>query len=435
MQTAPARLKITPASPKLDPLYETGWRYKVFHGGRAGAKSWGMAQAAIYYMYTYKVMVMSCRMHLNSIKDSNHRLLTETIEAMGLIDYFNITKTEIHCIRTGSSCIFRGLAENLTSIKSTEGIDICIVDEAEAITDDAWDVLIPTIRKPGSEIWISFNPRMVSDPTYRRFVMFPPPTAVVRQITYLDNPYVSKTTLEDIEYCRQTDPERYQWVYMGVPLGEGDNALLTTAQVMASRARAPKAQTQLAIIAGIDVSTLGKDWSVIVRRQGDTILSIDKFHVGDTTQVRDWVKSIYLEKGWDKCVIDANGNSGVYDMISEWSTAEGGPRFECVGFWGGKTAISNLQYTNRRTEVYFLLRRWVINDGKLPDDKAFDTLTRIEWVPTQGEQRKLKPKEEIGKSPDECDALSMTFAVDDLKPVTEDQYRDEYYDNYGYYAG
>jgi len=202
---------------KLYPLFED-WRYKVLYGGRGGAKSWGVARALLVIGAGSCIRVLCAREYQTSIRDSVHRLLSDQIAALGL-EYFYTVKNESIVGRNGTEFIFKGLHHNATEIKSMEGVDITWVEEAEKVSDNSWDFLIPTIRKEGSEIWITFNPYLATDPTYRRFVLNPPANAIVIKINYEDNPWFPDTLLDEMEHCKRTDPDKYEWVWRGKPRG------------------------------------------------------------------------------------------------------------------------------------------------------------------------------------------------------------------------
>src|SRR5207302_131984 len=100
-------------------------------------------------------------------------------------------------------------------IKSLEGIDIAWVEEAERVSKTSWDVLIPTIRKPGSEIWVSFNPDQADDPTYVRFIIHPPPDAWVHKVGADDNPWFPPTLAAERAYLYAVDPDAAAHVWGG----------------------------------------------------------------------------------------------------------------------------------------------------------------------------------------------------------------------------
>ena len=154
-------------------------RYKVFYGGRGSGKSWAVAEALIVMADMARLRVLCCREIQASIRDSSYQVLKDTAYRLGIADRFDFLEAEIRSKETGSRFIFKGLSHN-QSLKSTEGIDIAWVEEAQTVSEASWSVLIPTIRKPGSEIWITFNPLNADDPTTKRFIENPPPDASVR---------------------------------------------------------------------------------------------------------------------------------------------------------------------------------------------------------------------------------------------------------------
>ncbi len=171
---------------KLEFLFQPS-RYKVAHGGRGGSKSWGFARALLIEGWRAKRRILCAREVQKSIKDSVHRLLADQTQNMGLGAHYEVLQNEIRGVN-GTEFLFTGLS-NLTaeSIKSYEGIDICWVEEAHKVTRKSWDILIPTIRADGSEIWISMNPELDTDETFVRFVESPPQDAVVTEINWRDN--------------------------------------------------------------------------------------------------------------------------------------------------------------------------------------------------------------------------------------------------------
>lgn len=162
-------------------------RYKVVRGGRGSGKSWGFARALLLEAAQRPLRILCTREVQKSIAQSVHQLLRDQIEALSLSTQFEVLATEIRG-RNGSQFFFSGLSDQTAeSLKSFEGVDVCWCEEAQAISKRSWDILIPTIRKDGSEIWVSFNPQLESDETYRRFVAEPPPECVSIVMNYSDN--------------------------------------------------------------------------------------------------------------------------------------------------------------------------------------------------------------------------------------------------------
>jgi phage terminase large subunit len=202
-----------PFPDKLDFLFEKH-RAKIAYGGRAGMKSWGFARALLILGAERTLRIPCCRETQKSIADSVHKLLCDQIDLLGLQDVYRIEKARI-LGRNGTQFTFHGLKHNVQEIKSLEGADICWVEEAASVSKGSWDVLTPTIRKEGSELWITFNPVLDTDESYRRWVINPPPGSKVVKIGYEDNPWLSDTLRAEIEHDRATNPDKYNHVWGG----------------------------------------------------------------------------------------------------------------------------------------------------------------------------------------------------------------------------
>lgn len=188
-------------------------RYKVYYGGRGGGKSWAFATALLIQGMQKPLRVLCAREYQNSIADSVHKLLCDVIERCGWDSWYTITKDRITG-RNGTEFIFAGLHHNVQEIKSKEGIDRCWVEEAHNVSAESWAVLLPTIRKDSSEIWISFNPQRVDDPTYD-FVLHPRPDSIVEQVNYDRNPFFPAALEAERRYMLEVDPEGYKHVWEG----------------------------------------------------------------------------------------------------------------------------------------------------------------------------------------------------------------------------
>ena len=187
-------------------------RYRVLFGGRGGAKSWGIARALLIKAIQNPLRILCAREFQTSIKDSVHKLLSDQITAMGLDTFFEITQAQIRG-KNGSEFNFVGLKNNVANVKSYEGVDICWVEEAQTVSRHSWNVLIPTIRKEKSEIWVSFNPELETDETYQRFVANPPINAVVQKINWSDNPWFPETLKEEKDALKSRDIQAYNTVW------------------------------------------------------------------------------------------------------------------------------------------------------------------------------------------------------------------------------
>ena len=200
---------------KLKFLFQPA-RFKVARGGRGSGKSWGFARALILRCAEKQTRVLCTREIQKSIQQSVHQLLSDQIEAMGLGGVFEVLQTEIRGPH-GSCFYFSGLSDvTATALKSFEGVDICWCEEAQAIGAKSWKTLIPTIRKEGSEIWVTYNPELETDPTHEMFVTSPPPDCVSVLMNYSDNPYFPKVLEEARLHAQATmKPADYAHVWEG----------------------------------------------------------------------------------------------------------------------------------------------------------------------------------------------------------------------------
>jgi phage terminase large subunit len=151
-----------------------------------------------------------------SIRDSVKRLLDDKIAACGLKEFYQSTDTEIRAAN-GSLFIFNGLRTNPDAVKSTEGLDIAAVFEANKVSQRSWDLLVPTVRKDGSEIWAEWNPEFETDPVDQLFrgEDGAPPGSIVRRVNWDDNPFFPEVLKQEMEWDRKRDPEKYSHIWLG----------------------------------------------------------------------------------------------------------------------------------------------------------------------------------------------------------------------------
>jgi len=194
------------------PIYK---HIKTYYGGRGGGKSWAFAFSILAICSTKTTRVLCTREVQKSIKASVHRLLSDIIKAIpAFSEFFTIQEKQITGLN-GSMIFFEGLRLNEDGIKSYEGCDICWVEEAQAVSDRSWESLLPTIRKTGSEIWISFNPKNASDPTWRRFVNNPRDDSISRKVSWRDNPYFNEVLNNERLALKAEDLQAYLHVWEG----------------------------------------------------------------------------------------------------------------------------------------------------------------------------------------------------------------------------
>ena len=233
--------------PKFRGLFES-WRYKIFHGGRGSAKSWCCARALLLLGLKKRLRVLCARETQVSIADSVHKLLSEQIITMGLEPWYTVQKTAIFST-TGTEFMFKGIKHNAQSIKSTEGIDIAWLEEAQLVSEESWNILVPTVRKENSEIWVTFNPNEETDPTYQRFVVRTPPNSLVMQVNWQDNPYFPQVLRDEMEYLRAVDYDAYLHIW------EGQTRRISDAVIFKGKVSVQSFETP-----PMDVFYLGADW-------------------------------------------------------------------------------------------------------------------------------------------------------------------------------
>jgi phage terminase large subunit len=197
------------------PLLEYS-RYKGLHGGRGSGKSHFFAEALIEQCLLEKTDAVCVREIQKSLSQSVKKLLELKIEALGVGSQFEVQESQIKC-KNGGVIIFQGMQNHTAdSIKSLEGYDIAWVEEAQSLSQRSLDLLRPTIRKTGSEIWFSWNPNEDTDPVD---VLLrgetPPPDAVVIECNFKDNPWFPDVLKAEMEYDRRRDPDKFEHVWLG----------------------------------------------------------------------------------------------------------------------------------------------------------------------------------------------------------------------------
>lgn len=189
--------------------------YKVLYGGRDGVKSWSVARALLILGAQRPLRILCGRETMDSIRESVHQLLSDQIATLGLDYFYSILQSEIRGVN-GTEFVFAGLRkQTVSSLKSYEAIDICWIEEASVVSRRSLTILLPTIRKPGSEIWFTLNPDLETDAVYQDFIVNPPAGAVVVKTSYRDNKWLSPESREKIDTLRERDPDSFHHVYEG----------------------------------------------------------------------------------------------------------------------------------------------------------------------------------------------------------------------------
>lgn len=204
------------------PLYTDEFRYNVLYGGRGSAKSYSVADALLIRGMRDKRKVLCAREFQNSISDSVLSLLEGRAEVLGLNKFYKFTRDSITG-NNGTEFMFKGVRHNINSIKSIPGITDCWIEEAQTVSKVSWDILIPTIREDGSQIFITYNPENEDDPVHAKFVMNPPPDkSYVVKVNYDQNPWFPEVLEAEKNWAFQTNPELAEHIWNGACRSQSD---------------------------------------------------------------------------------------------------------------------------------------------------------------------------------------------------------------------
>lgn len=308
-------------------------------------KSWAVASVLIEVVRRGRYRVLCGRELQNSISDSVISLLSNTIDRKGYTAEFDVQRNRIIHLGTGSEFLFYGIKTNPTKIKSIEGVDICWIEEAENVSDESWNVLIPTIRKEGSEIWLTWNPKNILDPTYQRFVVNPPADMVDIVVNYTDNIYLPNTLLAEAEECKERDYDLYRHIWLGEPVSDSEMAIIKPSWIDAAVDAHIKLNFDAAgqRILGFDVADEGDDANATVLRHGSVVIDMAQWRGQDVIYSADKAYLYSQENKVHKIIFDSIGvGAGVKAQFRRKTG-----KVQTIGFnAGGAVYKPDAQYTD-----------------------------------------------------------------------------------------
>ncbi|MBR1605566.1 MAG: PBSX family phage terminase large subunit [Alphaproteobacteria bacterium] len=399
------------------PLLTEHKRIKFYYGGRAGGKSYAFADSLLIKGRQQKLLIACLREIQDSIKDSVYKLLCDRIALYELNDY-QIFENRIENSVTGSKFIFKGLRDqDVQHIKSLEGVDIAWIEEAQTISKRSWEILEPTIRKDGSEIWISMNRELENDPLWVMVASHPDDRTLVRKVNYSDNPFCPEEIKIQAEKCHQRSLDDYHHIWLGEPIKQGHTKLISSELVRKSFLQNILTSSSPLVI-GLDVARFGDDSTVFCFRQGRLCLKFLSYEKLDNVAVANLATGFIKDYRPQRIFMDIGGQgAGVYDILKDRGFGE-----IIRGIYFGEKAINEERYFNRRAEMWDSVQSWLASQPQvqLPaDENLFDELTGINKKYDRRGRLQLEEKEEVkkrlGRSPDKADALALTFA----EPVYE----------------
>jgi len=300
--------------PKFEFLFHPA-RYKVAHGGRGAGKSWSFGKALLLAAGQAPLRVLCTREVQKSIKDSVHKLLSDQIQGLGLGQFYQVTQSEIRG-KNGSEFIFAGLSDHtVESIKSYEGVDRVWVEEAQVVSKRSWDILIATICKPGSEIWVSFNPELDTDDTWTRFVENAPPDSHVVQVNWSDKPWFSKELEAERYHCKKTSPKDYENIWEGKCKAAIDCAIYAdevAALQTQGRITFVPYEPKLKVHVNFDLGWNDKMAIILAQRQTSELRVID--YLEDSHKTLDWYSATLRERkfNWGQMWLPHDGEHKDY---------------------------------------------------------------------------------------------------------------------------
>jgi phage terminase large subunit len=320
-------------NPYLRGFWTTPARVKTLEGGRASSKSHDAAGFAVYLAANYTLKFMCARQFQNKISESVYTLLKNKINDSEYAGEFEILKNSITHKRTGSSFIFYGIARNLNEIKSTEGIDILWLEEAQYLTEEQWVTIEATIRKQGSQIWVIFNPDEYLDFAYQRFVVDPMEGWLTKEINWNNNPFLSQTALDMIHALYKSDPELAEHVYGGKPKMGQDKSVIPLLYILAAvdahkfhNAREilkPENEQNLWVTIGrkrigFDIADDGDDLCATIEMHGNIAIGSDEWQGLEDELLKS------SQRVYDRAL--ETGSEIVFDSIGVG--AQAGPKFK-----------------------------------------------------------------------------------------------------------
>jgi len=410
---------ITPRA--FEPLWRSDCRFIGAHGGRGSGKSWDRALHLLMRVTQETMRVACVREVQNSIRDSVRQLLVDTIQRQDVGHLFQLTENEIRSAN-GSVIIFRGMADqNAETIKSMENVKIVWWEEAQTASQRSIDLLRPTVRAPGSQIWFTWNPRRKSDPVDQllRQGGIPDEHKTVVQANWYDNPHFPPELELERQIDMEGDPDRYAHIWEGAYEEESDTQFIGGGLVRAAQQRRPWSELGDPLILGVDVARFGDDVSVIYPRRGFDAATVpyQVYKRLDTMQLASRVAEMAARHHADAVFVDEGGvGAGVVDRLRQLNV-------NCIGVnFGAKSdhGVPGLpKAANKRAEIWGAMREALRSGLAIPDDQALEAdLTGPLYSFTPDNAIQLEKKEDMRKrgvkSPDIADALALTWAY----PVT-----------------
>ncbi|WP_298621548.1 MULTISPECIES: PBSX family phage terminase large subunit [Pseudomonadota] len=414
----------------FEPLLKPS-RYKGIFGGRGSGKSHFCAELLIEHSVLHPGTRAVCvREVQKSLKESAKRLIEDKIDALGVGRMFEVQTDQIKT-PGGGLIIFQGMVDHTAeSIKSLEGIDVAWIEEAQSVSQRSLDLLRPTIRKEGSEIWASWNPRFRTDPIDRFLRASPPEGSIVVRANYYDNPWFPATLDAERRHDEAGDPDRYRHTWLGDYEQVGDAQFIPAGLVERAMGEDVPFYVNDEMIMGVDVARFGMDETVIAIRRGRNARAEPwmTYRNLDTMEVAARVAMEMDRLGPDAVFVDAGGiGAGVVDRLRQL-----GRNIIAVDSARRSDGTASVKTANKRAEMWARMRDWLAQGSvSIPIDIQLEAqMTAVQYKFDANNAILLEKKEDMRKrglpSPDKADALALTFAYPVGKRADDyDEWRDD----------
>ena len=429
-------------------------RYKSARGGRASGKTWTFARLIAARAANEPIRVACGREFQSSIKVSAKPALEIAIRQLGLSDRFVVQEQTIRG-RNGSFFFFRGLERNRDEIRGWEDVDLVWVEEAQRLSEESARVLIPTIRKPGSELWFSWNPKYRSDWAWRRFVLSGRPDDLSVVVNYNDNGYRRRRDGEWVSwlppeadderrYDRRFNPDLYAHIWEGHPDDTGAERKLLPYAMLSDCVEAYGKYAEQATgmtEVGLDVADTGVDMNAVVVRRGPCVEYVDEWRAKIISETSWRAHGVAAEHGATRLYYDAGGPGA--GVRSDFAKMADRPYVVRPELFGGRVKGKAVRFSYRVANEEFFARRnaqmgWALRlraqaTGRLLAGEDVDIdrclfispkirqlekflaqMTQPAWRenPVTGKTELMKRDEEKEPSPDMYDACALAFAHD-----------------------
>ncbi len=396
---------------------DTGNRYRsyVYWGGRAGLKSWGMADASLILSWDTQLNILCAREIQKSIRESVHALLCNSIKRLDMRSCWEIQNDRLINVNNGSKYNFIGLHNNTHNLKSYEGTDICWIEEAQAVTEKSWEDLTPTIRATNSEIWVSYNPDDELDATHVRYVVNPRPDSLVVKTSWRDADEIGvfpEVLRAEKDQMKEENYKQYLHVWEGEANSNYEDAIIQPEWVEAALDAHIKLNWEPLgeRISSFDPADTG-DEKATITRHGFLITSAENWNKGE---LPDAIKKCYrngFENNCSQLVYDADGLGAAMKVDLDKNEAE--YKINAFGFRGGskvddpenpyppldpnkpypeRVTVNKDFFRNKRAQYY-----WFLADRL---ERTYNAVVNGKWV-----------------DPDQCISISSDIPEDIRKDM------------------